>query len=977
MQSTIIPSPPGNRLGVPRWSRALTAATALLVGALAPSQLSAQSVLAGWDFDPITNTSGFGASPLAATESAAVVTVGGLTRGSGVTTTGSGVANAWGANGWSGPTDAESAIDQGKFVTFTVTTLPGETVSIWSIDAFNVRRSGTGPTTGLFQYQLGAGPFVDIGGPITWGTTTSGAGNSISPINLGGFSELQAIPGNTTVTFRIVNYGATGTAGTWYLNDPAGTPDLDFKILGSVTGELPTPALTLSFDPTTLPENSASPFVGTITIVGPAPASDLTVTLSSDNTSAATVPATAIITAGNLTTTFNATPVAAPSSFANESSLITASADGYISASATVTATNVDVAPATTISLLANQDYTQNFGALGTTDYVGVVSATIGLQTSLGAVVGSPLNGWYVAKIAGDGGTLGNAPTSISPNNGSGQSGLVYNYGTTGDPDRALGLLASGSNTMSMGALIKNDSAQTFTGLTFSFTSEFWRSSQVIQNILTFGYGKIDNDFVTPDNFLTALEGVEGFSALDIAGPAPVASAGALNGNDPANQNVITGVSIPITLAPGETAFIRWQDVDNTSSDAGLAIDNLTITGVQSDLAFPLFDLPGGVYLTDQTVKVSNFGSYPSGTEVRYTTDGSTPTASSLLYNDVTGVPINTGNGNITLRAIALRSAPSQSSLVATATYQLPFNVANLSALRAAPVDTTIYRVLGQITYTAGTSTRNTKFFQDSAAGIQIDDFDGVVQSYSFGDNVAGITGRLSVFGGQLQFVPIADFGAPVSSGNGVTPLSRTLATLTDADQAMLVTLTGVSFESAGGNFGNFNSNTNISDASGPGVFRNIFGAVSDISQNVIPTGTSTVTGLIQKISGTTLTIGARNMSDIVSDSPGSTFASWAALYAPGQSAFADHDNDGVSNGLEYFMGETGSSFTPNPGIVDNKIVWPKNPAFVGSYSVQTSPDLVIWTDVGSTEVGNTVEFNFPPPGTGKVFARMKVIVTP
>ncbi|RYD29782.1 MAG: hypothetical protein EOP87_17720 [Verrucomicrobiaceae bacterium] len=105
----------------------------------------------------------------------------------------------------------------------------------------------------------------------------------------------------------------------------------------------------------------------------------------------------------------------------------------------------------------------------------------------------------------------------------------------------------------------------------------------------------------------------------------------------------------------------------------------------------------------------------------------------------------------------------------------------------------------------------------------------------------------------------------------------------------------------------------------------------------------------------------------------GSTgYASWAAANAGGQAANLDFDNDGVRNGVEYFMGATGSSFTASPGLVNGKVTWPKDPAYSGTYSVQTSPNLVTWTDVPSTVVGNTVEYT-PATGAGKVFVRLSV----
>lgn len=101
-------------------------------------------------------------------------------------------------------------------------------------------------------------------------------------------------------------------------------------------------------------------------------------------------------------------------------------------------------------------------------------------------------------------------------------------------------------------------------------------------------------------------------------------------------------------------------------------------------------------------------------------------------------------------------------------------------------------------------------------------------------------------------------------------------------------------------------------------------------------------------------------------------YSTWAAANAGGQGPALDFDGDGVKNGVEYFMGETGSSFTSNPGVIGGKVVWPKDPAFAGTYTVQTSPDLGTWTNAVSSEVGDTVEFTVPT-GMGKLFVRLSV----
>ena len=95
-----------------------------------------------------------------------------------------------------------------------------------------------------------------------------------------------------------------------------------------------------------------------------------------------------------------------------------------------------------------------------------------------------------------------------------------------------------------------------------------------------------------------------------------------------------------------------------------------------------------------------------------------------------------------------------------------------------------------------------------------------------------------------------------------------------------------------------------------------------------------------------------------------SGFAIWATTNAPGQTPDQDHDNDGVENGIEYFMGETGSSFTPMPGLdATNTVTWTMDTDYDGAYEVQTSPDLSNWTNVEPrpTPVAGSLSHTLPP----------------
>jgi hypothetical protein len=111
------------------------------------------------------------------------------------------------------------------------------------------------------------------------------------------------------------------------------------------------------------------------------------------------------------------------------------------------------------------------------------------------------------------------------------------------------------------------------------------------------------------------------------------------------------------------------------------------------------------------------------------------------------------------------------------------------------------------------------------------------------------------------------------------------------------------------------------------------------------------------------------------------TYASWATDNAGGQTADLDYDIDGVSNGVEFFM-NADLGFTANPGLVGNTVTWPNggnidSAAYGSEFVVQTSTDLVNWTDVPGTGDANLANASasvaYTVTGSGKQFVRLKV----
>jgi hypothetical protein len=159
--------------------------------------------------------SGFGPSPFSATTTAADIVIGGLTRGSGISTSGTAAGNAWGGNGWLATSEA-TAISGNYYATFTITANSGYDVSLSTL-SLSYRRSGTGASSGQLQYSLDGVTYTDVPGGALSYSSSSSAGSSVTPVDLSGVLALQNVPASTTITLRIVNWGGTSAAGTWYV----------------------------------------------------------------------------------------------------------------------------------------------------------------------------------------------------------------------------------------------------------------------------------------------------------------------------------------------------------------------------------------------------------------------------------------------------------------------------------------------------------------------------------------------------------------------------------------------------------------------------------------------------------------------------------------------------------------------------------------------------------------------------------------
>ena len=167
-------------------------------------------------------------------------------------------------------------------------------------------------------------------------------------------------------------------------------------------------------------------------------------------------------------------------------------------------------------------------------------------------------------------------------------------------------------------------------------------------------------------------------------------------------------------------------------------------------------------------------------------------------------------------------------------------------------------------------------------------------------------------------------------------------------------------------------------------------GNVVDLTAAVAPAaGVYTLVTTTGTITGTPTTVNYNGITGVVTVEGGNTlvlkvgYDGWASSNAGGQSPDLDYDNDGVSNGVEYFM-NAAPGFTANPTLgAGNSITWTNggnipSTDYPARYVVQTSSDLVTWADVLSGDLttntnGPGGSLTYTLTGSGSRFVRLKV----
>ncbi|PYQ32335.1 MAG: hypothetical protein DMF57_13460 [Acidobacteria bacterium] len=197
--------------------------------------------------------------------------------------------------------------------------------------------------------------------------------------------------------------------------------------------------------------------------------------------------------------------------------------------------------------------YTQDFNTLASSG------------TSNAAAPGWPL-GWAFSE------SLANANTTYTAGTGSSNAGDTYSFGSAGSTERALGGLQSGTLLPTIGACFTNNTGSTVTSLSIAYTGEQWRLG-------TSGRGADRLDFQYSTNATSLTTGLWiDVDSLDFSSPITAGSVGLLNGNLAANRTSISSSVPSLAISNGATFWIRWNDLNASGADDGLAVDDFSLT---------------------------------------------------------------------------------------------------------------------------------------------------------------------------------------------------------------------------------------------------------------------------------------------------------------------------------------------------------------------------------------------------------------
>lgn len=290
--------------------------------------------------------------------------------------------------------------------------------------------------------------------------------------------------------------------------------------------------------------------------------------------------------------------------------------------------------------------------------------------------------------------------TTYNAGNGSSNTGALYSFGSTGSADRALGGVASGgTGTIFFGVQLTNNTGATITGLDITYTGEQWRTGgSATAGVLSVAQ-KLDFQYQANAPSLTGGTWVD-FNTLDFTSPIFGVGATELDGNAVANRTTLSGSLTGLNLAPNETIWLRWQDINDANNDHGLAVDDLSVTAV----TVPAENQP--IAATATPASITTDEGVAASSDLSATDPDGTVSGASITAGDVAGISLD---GFVAAGAAggAATATLNVASSVAPGTYNVVVTFTNADAtpqstdltvpvtVVAAPTITRIHEIQG------------------------------------------------------------------------------------------------------------------------------------------------------------------------------------------------------------------------------------------------------------------------------------------
>lgn len=225
----------------------------------------------------------------------------------------------------------------------------------------------------------------------------------------------------------------------------------------------------------------------------------------------------------------------------------------------------------------------QMLNAIGPRRYLGKFDSAVADNSS-------PVNfpGWAVVE---EGSNASSVTGRYNTGNGSANGGNTYSFGT--NSDRALGSLNDDTVSINyIGGCYRNMTGTTLNSVAIGFTGEMWRrgASGSQTDVLSFAFA------VNATNIYSGA--FAAYAPFDFVTPNVSGAAGARDGNAASYRAVFPQTLLPVSLAPGDSLYVRWVDQNIAGADDGLAIDDFSISMLPPSAADA--SIAGRVFSTDR-----------------------------------------------------------------------------------------------------------------------------------------------------------------------------------------------------------------------------------------------------------------------------------------------------------------------------------------------------------------------------------------